>query len=280
MPTRIAIVSFGEAEERHLQAQLAILSAMAHLPERPEVVVTTDRPGWYRWFGDRVRIVLLTRSLRAAWEGPQRFVWRVVMKAIQETALHPPPANLLYLDTDTLVRRPLAPLLASLDSGAVFLHKLESALHRRRTGSHRSLWRQTRGRRFAGFEVDRHTELWNSGVVAVSPQHAGLLTRAIELCDAMTGAGVESWLVEQLADSIVFQATGRLREAQPFIDHYWGNKLAFNRGVCARLATILARAMSVDDAAQYVRDYPIALPLRVKPRWWHPHVRRLTGVQD
>ena len=277
MLTRVAIVCFGAEEARHAQAHLAILTALAQVPGPAEVVVTTDRPHWYRWLGDRIRIVQLTDHLRVAWSGPQRFVWRAVLNAIAETALRGPPANFLYLDTDTLVRRPLAPLLAALESGEVFLHKLESPLYLR-TGSHRSLWKQTRGRTFAGFAIDRRTELWNSGVVGVGAQNVGLLSQALEVCDAMTSAGVESWLVEQLADSVVFQATGRVREAEPWIAHYWGNKPGFNQGVREQLVAILLRGMSVKEAIAYVRENSIERPLRVKPRWWHPYFRRLAGT--
>jgi hypothetical protein len=278
MLTRVAIVCFGAEDERHAQAHLAILTALAHLPAPVEVVVTTDRPQWYRWLGDRIRVVQLTEHLRIAWSGPQRFVWRVVLNAIAETALRGPPANLLYLDTDTLVRRPLGPLLAALESGEVFLHKLESPLCQRRAGSHRGLWKQTRGRSFAGFAIDGRTELWNSGVIGVSAQNVALLSQALEVCDAMTSAGVESWLVEQLADSVVFQSTGRLREALPWIAHYWGNKPGFNQGVREQLVAILLRGMSVKEAIAYVRENSIERPLRIKPRWWHPYFRRLAGA--
>jgi hypothetical protein len=273
MLTRVAIVSFGDRDEWYAQAHLAILSALAHLPPPCEVVVTTDRPDWYRWFGDRVVLRRLTPEELVAWSGPQKFIWRVVLKSLAEAAMRS-EAHFLYLDTDTLVRKPLAPLIAALEQGDVFLHTLESPLHARRTGSHRGLWEQTRGR----FGVDEKTELWNSGVVALGAQNRGLLPKALALCDEMTAAGVESWLVEQLAQSIVYRSTGRLRAAKPFIDHYWGNKPGYNESVREQLGTMLMRGMDVDAAIEHVRANPIpARPLRVKPRWWHRYFRKLAG---
>ena len=131
MLTRVALVSFGDREEWYAQAHLAILTALASLPPPCEVVVTTDRPDWYVWFGDRVRLVRLTPEQIVDWSGPHRFVWRVVLKALTEMSFLEPAANLLYLDVDTLVRRPLGDLIALAESGDVFLDRFEAPLHHR-----------------------------------------------------------------------------------------------------------------------------------------------------
>jgi hypothetical protein len=274
---RVSIVSFGDREEWYTQAHLAILTALARMPPPCEVVVTTDRPDWYRWFGDRIQRVLVTPEQVHAWSGPQRFIWRVVLQAMAQSAIRRPTANFLYLDVDTLVREPLADLIAAVENGDVFLDRNESPLHRR-GGAHRGLWNQVRGRTFRGFLIDERTEIWNSGVVALGAANLHLLQQALELCDAMTEAGVDNWLVEQLSQSLVLRSTGRLREARPWIDHYWGNKAGYNAGVQEQLATILVRGMDVDAAIEYVRAHPIRRPLRVKPRWWQRHFRRLAGV--
>jgi hypothetical protein len=275
---RLCLVSFGDRDEWYAQAYLAILTALGRIPPPCEVVVATDRPERYRWFGDRIHIEPLTPKQTERWSGPQRFVWRVVLKAIAEIARRPPFANLLYVDVDTLVRRPLDDLFALLQSGVVFLDKRESRLCRRR-GDHRRLWKQVRGRTFLGFRVHERTEIWNSGVVALGAENLYLAEKSLGLCDAMTAAGVQNRLVEQLAQSVVLEATGRLREAAPWIDHYWGNKPGYDARVHEQLATILVRGMSVAEAMEYVRDHPIRRPLRMKPRWWHAYLRRFAGVE-
>src|SRR2546428_9041584 len=121
MLTRVALVSFGDREEWYAQAHLAILTALASLPPPCEVVVTTDRPDWYVWFGDRVRLVRLTREQIGDSSGPQRFVWRVLLTALTEIASLEATANLLYLDVDTLVRQPLGHLIALAAGGDAFL---------------------------------------------------------------------------------------------------------------------------------------------------------------
>ena len=277
MLTRLSIVSFGDRDEWYAQAHLAILTALARIPPPCEVVVTTDRPEWYRWFGDRIERVLLTPDQIRAWAGPQKFIWRVVLQAMVETARMQPRANLLYLDVDTLVREPLDELMAALQDGDVFLDANESPLHRR-SGAHRDLWNQVRGQTFAGIRIDERTEMWNSGVVALGVQNLHLVEDALRLCDAMTATGVDNRLVEQLSQSVALQVSGRLRQARPWIDHYWGNKPGYNASVHEQLATILIRAMDVDEAIAYVREHPIRRRLRVKPRWWQPHFLRLAGV--
>jgi hypothetical protein len=275
---RLCLVSFGDRAEWYAEAYLAILTALGRIPPPCEVVVATDRPERYRWFGDRVRIEQLTPERIEQWSGPQRFVWRVVLKAIAEIARRSPVANLLYVDVDTLARRPLDDLFALLQSGDVFLDKRESRLCRRR-GEHRDLWKQVRDRTFLDFRIDERTEIWNSGVVALGVANLHLVEKSLELCDAMTAAGVQNRLVEQLAQSVVLASTGRLREAAPWIDHYWGNKGGYDVGVHEQLATILVRGMTVDQAIEHVRDHPIRGPLRVKPRWWHGYLRRFAGAK-
>jgi len=271
--SRLCLVSFGDRDEWYAEAHLSILTALGWILPPYEIVVATDRPERYRWFGHRVRIELLTPERIEEWSGPQRFVWRVVLKAIAEIARQPPFANLLYVDVDTLVRRPLDDLIGLLQSGAVCLDKKESVLSRR-GGDHRRLWKQVRGRTFQGFRIDERTEIWNSGVVALGAENVHLVEKSLALCDAMTAAGVQNRLVEQLAQSVVLQSTGRLREAAPWIDHYWGNKPAYDAAVHQQLAAILMRAMSVEEAIEYVREHPIRGPLRVKPRWWSRFLRR------
>jgi muconolactone delta-isomerase len=275
---RLCLVSFGDRAEWYAEAHLAILTAVGRIPPPCEVVIATDRPERYRWFGDRVRVEQLTPERIEQWSGPQRFVWRVVLEAIAQIARRAPIANLLYVDVDTLARRPLDDLFALLQSGDVFLDKRESRLCRRREGDHRRLWKQVRGRMFLEFRIDEGTEIWNSGVVALGADNLHLVEKSLALCDAMTAAGVQNRLVEQLAQSVILQSTGRLREAAPWIDHYWGNKAAYDAAVHEQLATILVRGMSVDEAIEYVREHPIRGPLRAKPRWWHRY-RRFTGAE-
>jgi type II secretory pathway component PulF len=135
------------------------------------------------------------------------------------------------------------------------------------------LWKQVRGRTFLEFRIDEGTEIWNSGVVALGADNLHLVEKSLALCDAMTAAGVQNRLVEQLAQSVVLQSTGRLRESTPWIDHYWGNKSRYDAAVHEQLATILVRGMTVEEAIDYVRDHPMRGPLRAKPRWWHRYLR-------
>src|SRR5207237_10215818 len=114
-------------------ADLAIPSAVADVLRPDEVVVPTERPHWYGGFGDRILVRRLTPEELVAWSGPQKFVWRIVLKSLAEAAARG-EAHFLYLDTDTLVRKPLADLIDALQKGDVFLHALASPLPARRPG--------------------------------------------------------------------------------------------------------------------------------------------------
>ena len=177
-------------------------------------MVATDHPERYRWFGDRVRLEPLTPGKIERWSGPQRSVWRVVLKAIAEIA-QGPEGNVLYVDVDTLVRGPLDELFALLRSGVVFLGKRESRLSQRR-GDDRRLWNQVRGRTFLGFRIDERTGIWNSGVVAVGAQNLHLVEQSLELCDAMTAASSPRARVGRLPQGLVEHRS----PAEPDLRHH------------------------------------------------------------
>ena len=52
----------------------------------------------------------------------------------------------------------------------------------------------------------------------------------------------------------------------------------YDVAVHEQVARILVCGMDVGQAIEFARDNPIRKPLRVKPRWWHPYLRRLAGL--
>lgn len=276
--TRWLFLVFGEGEEHYVQVHAAVLSVLAWADAGDELVIATTQPARVRWLTGhpRIRAAAIAAETLREWRGPHDFFWRAKIRCIQEH--HRDGEALVYLDSDTYARQPLADLAAALRQGAVAMHCPEQVLAQARGAGDRQLWRQLAGREVAGCQVDAQVRMWNAGVVGVGPSGAALLDQAVRACDALCARSGVHALHEQLALSLVLGATGRLVAAAPWIDHYWGNKRGHLPVVALRLARVLGEGMDVETAARWWREAPIALPLYVKRRRWQQWAARRLGL--
>ena len=70
---------------------------------------------------------------------------------------------------------------------------------------------------------------------------------------------------EQLVEGIVFGRTGRLRAAEPWFAHYWGNKSGYDAEIARRLSEAFLEGMTVKEAAAHYAQRPLDLPVEVRP---------------
>lgn len=277
MLTRYVTLSLGERHDLTARAHLALLAVMAHAPQPAEFCIVTDRPDLYRWFGDRLRLLTVDADTLTRWKGRHGFFWRVELMTVVHAAAQG-PAHVVYLDSDVLARRSLEPLVAGLAAGGVFMHLREHDLAAARRRGDRRLWRLLRGREIGGIRFQAPCPMWNAGVIAVGAGDHAVLDRALATLDQLMDAGVHHTLVEQLAISATFAATGRLQAADGWLDHFWSNKEGYGRDIDRQLAEILYRGLDVAAAIAYVREHPIVRPLAVRRRWWNRLFRPLAGV--
>ena len=279
MLTRYALMTFGPDDFRYWQAHYCLLTVLAHAPRPCEVVMATDQPERFRWFGDHVRVHALTADELARWKGERGYFLRTLIQTLRlGTALQPSAGVTVYLDTDTAVRSSLQPLIDAALAGNVAMDRREYNLagHGKK-GSDR-LWRAVGERSWCGVPVDRSTDMWNTGITAVAAADFPLVDQALAACDAMLAAGCDHYLTEQIAMSATLARPGRTVEvnppgSEPLVAHYWGNKDGWNDEICRQLATIHLRGLDVPAAAAYVAANPIRRPLVVKERWWHKALR-------
>jgi hypothetical protein len=280
VPTRYVLFVFGDQIPVHSQAYMALLTTMAHAGASTgapaEFVVLTDHPEYYRWFGSRVQAVTVSTETMTAWRQPSGFFWRMKIQAVRMAA-DLGPAHLVYLDSDILARQPMASLTTALAAGEVFMHEREFALGTSRRRGHRQLAEQLVGSVCGGQAITAETAMWNAGVVAVGADQHPLLDTALQICDDFCARGSHT-LHEQLAFSVSLHATGRLRSAQAWFDHYWGNKRGFQESIAAQLAGMLVQGLTVDQAVSFVATHPITRPLMVRRRWWNQYFARMAGA--
>jgi len=277
--TRYIMMSFGADDYRYWQAHWLILSLMAHAPRPYEIRVVTDHPRYFGWFGDAVRVHGMTTAEVADWIGPQGYFFRTLIKCLEfALATGPEAGAVVYLDTDTVVNRGLAPLIADVARGIAYMDCVEYVIHesgRQGNKGARTLWDALGDTEWMGIRIHRELPLWNTGITAVGGADAPLISKALAVCDAMLASGVTHRLTEQVALSAVLTAAKQVKEVnparrEPWITHYWENKHGWHESITARLATIHHRGLTLAEAVEFLLQNPIDRPRIVKrTRKWH-----------
>jgi hypothetical protein len=258
-PIRYVTLAYGDAPGVYRQSLMLFLSLVAHAPEPYELVIATDRPECYVWFGTQVEIEYLDAARIDAWRGPRPFSMRQKLELIRAAAAAPFQGPVVLLDADVLAHKPLAAFVAALHAGDLFMHKHEYVVSQSRRSGNRKLWASLRAHDFHDDD-----SMWNSGVLAVPSADRGLLDEALALYDRLGAAGVRHFATEQLVEGVVLGRTGRLKPAAEWFTHYWGNKPGYDAEIARRLADAFIAGLSVKEAARRYRDQPIDLPAEVR----------------
>jgi hypothetical protein len=260
---RYVTLAYGDAPGVYRQSVMLLVSLVAYAPEPYEIVVATDRPENYVWFGTRVEIEYIDRTLLDTWRGAEPFSMRQKLAVIR--AAWPERGGVVLLDADVLAFTSLAPFVVRLGAGDLFMHKREYDLGCNRRSGNRRLWTSVKWRTFGRWQLRADDGMWNSGVIAARAVDRSLFDEALELYDAMGAAGVRHFATEQLVEGVVLGRTGRLHSAEEWFTHYWGNRRGYDAEVARRLADAFIEGLTVKEAASRYRDRPIDLPAEVRP---------------
>jgi len=82
--------------------------------------------------------------------------------------------------------------------------------------------------------------------------------------DELAVSGPRHFATEQLVEAVVLGRTGRLKPAEEWFAHYWGNKRGYDAEIARRLADAFIEGLSVKEAAARYRSHPIELPVEVR----------------
>jgi len=270
---RLGLLAYGASGRLHRGAAVALLTVQAHRPDEAEIIVLTDRPDLYLWFGSSIIVERLTESTLEDWQGPLGDRYRPKIEALRRLAADG-AADVALVDADTMARRDLGPFADRLAAGAVFLHRREYALSDPPRKGDRPLRREILGRSWQGIAPGDTAAMWNGGVIASSRRHRGIFDRTLAVFDEMRVAS-RHFAVEQLAYSIVFPAYAPIEEARPWFDHYWGNRGWFDGAVAGFLGRARHGALSAADAAHELRHCPMVGPIDARVPWWRRRLNRV-----
>ena len=269
--TRYVTLAYGDMPAVYRQSLMMLVSLTAFAPEPREFVVVTDHPERFVWFGTRVEIEYLDAARLAAWRGTNPFSMRHKLE-LARGSMVPGRQEVVLLDADVLVRKSLGPFIERLRAGDLFMHKREYILSETRRVGNRKLWRELQKR---GFRDD--DGMWNSGVLALPAADRSLLDASLEMYDTLGADGVRHFATEQLVEGVVLGRTGRLKPAEEWFIHYWGNKNGYDAELSRFLADAFVNGLSVKDAAAKYRERPIDLPPEVRPSPFEKLLKKIGG---
>ena len=259
---RYVTLAYGDAPGVYRQSLMLLVSLVAHAPDPYELVVATDRPERYVWFGTRIEIEYVDPTLLEAWKGSDPFSMRQKLALLR--AAWPDQGYIVLLDADVLVRRNLTPFVTALGEGRLFMHKRDTSSAARGAQVTGGSGTPSVVCIFGTWTITADDAMWNSGLIGLGARDRSLIDEAMQLYDAMGAAGVRHFATEQLVEGVVLGRTGRLEPAEAWFAHYWGNRSAYDAEIARRLADAFVEGLSVKEAAVRYRERPIDLPVEVR----------------
>jgi len=219
--------AYGSPDVLH-EALLSILSYLRQ-PTSATVLVYTDQPAYLQAVLGEVAAVAYVPIEPAqwqAWRGEIDFVHRVKIKVLQHAAAHY-AGNLVYADTDTIWLQSPAEIFAALSRGERFMHVAEgplgdgNPLNRKINRALRPLPGQAP--LAGGAVIGPTTRMYNAGVLGLRSADAPLLATVLALTEQLYRR-YPKHVMEQLAFSVLWAQAGPVREAAPWVYHYWNLK--------------------------------------------------------
>ncbi|MDA3960321.1 MAG: hypothetical protein PF961_06000 [Planctomycetota bacterium] len=272
MPSCLFFLTIGDDDEMHHQAFLAVLTCLGHLGDQAtRIVMCTDRPERYQWFGDRIECMVPSADELKAWRGNYDLFSRIKIEALSKLVAADGPQDFLVLDSDILATQDLRPLLASIADGQLYMHKIEYPWAKGASPRVKRVWKHLSGKTYAGYLICPEIRMWNAGVQGVPASRCEeVLTKELELYDAFSDDGLYKLrhTTQQHTISLVMQRAGELKPSDDWFRHYWANKHGHMKAVRRVLCDIMTRGMDATAASHYAIEHPIVLPEAVRIHRW------------
>lgn len=248
MQTTFLFFSFGDNLNNHSMANFSILSLRKFAPRNSRFLVYTDKPEFYKYLSPIIELRTLDKERIKSWKGPHDFTWRIKIMAMLDSA-QSDPGHLVYLDGDTFAKADLTTLIEELDKGTCFLHVKESLLSEDKAKHKCLMWKQTKDKEFGGMFVKKDSAMWNAGIVALDEKNkVELLQKSLSSTDGMCEADVTKWLIEQFSISQALASTGKLKPADHWFAHYWGNKEELILAINTFFTKAFKQMLTIDEA--------------------------------
>lgn len=256
---------FGHTKSYYQQAFFSIYTALANKDDSDQVIVITENALYFRQLADLITIIPISKEQINEWKGMYNYSFRVKIKALEMLSVKYPNRDMMFLDGDTFIYKPLAKLKAELSKGQHFFHLNEGTLPSLNTKSEKKLWRQIKHKKYAGITINEDTCMWNSGVIAMSAKNLAAIPLALQITDEMCADNVTCFTKEQLAFGIASSQFSSLKPADHVVGHYWANKEVWEAKIGNWLTYCMMTNMSAQDMIADVKNFQFdTIPVYVK----------------
>lgn len=215
-----AYIIYGQSLEHFEEAVLSIGTLRRLGGERP-ILVLTDRPDRFPYVPE-LRTVSIDAPMLEQWMGESGYHFRIKLEGLRYL-LRCYAEKIIFLDTDTLVRKDMSHWFSRIDDSNALLHKFEGTLGERRFHTHfcNVLNKTFTHADFGQFTIRGASPMYNSGVIGVSKAHMPCLEVALWLMDEVN-ARITSHNAEQMALGYVLSRHGKVTTVgDRNVFHYW-----------------------------------------------------------
>ncbi|OOF43711.1 hypothetical protein [Rodentibacter trehalosifermentans] len=273
----LLLLTFGQKQENHYQAVFCILTFLKD-SQIKNIIMITDYPEFYRFLGDKVRIISIDENTLADWKGKNDFFWRIKIKAL-ELAIHQyPNEHLLYVDSDTFLASNLQNIAQKLDKHIGLMHTFEYQLSAKNQGETvKRMYSTLKNKAFFDVVINEQSEMWNAGVIALPKTSAKkIIMLSLALCDAICETPCPCRLVEQFSFSLALNHLTELHPCDDVIGHYWGNKSEWNQLINQFFVNALLKQKTLAQCVEELNEFNWrSLPLEKKLRSTNSKLKRL-----
>lgn len=277
----IIYLDYGGKAANQMQTHFSVLSFMVHTTRKPRILVITDHVAAYQRLVDKVETLEITSTMLQEWRGEKNYSFRIKIKAIQYAVQQLmqddlPPTAVMFMDSDTFATGNWDALYDDVVAGKPYMQKNEGMPYLTHGPSQR-LWRDVKGKQYAGIPIDEQAEMWNSGVIGMPLSKAmDVCDLTLRLCDEMLTDGIRSFNVEQFCFSLALRhLCQEIRSAEPYVCHYWGNKEGWNQVQATFFARSLMEQHTVEEDMRLIKEMDTsAVPYYVKSPIWRKRFLR------
>ncbi len=267
----LLFVNWGAKLGPHIQCAFSILTAFKYAHCFEDYFVVTDCPEYYRFFGDRVKVIPVSSEQLKEWTGEENYMFNIKIKGIAHFNQLYPEKPILFVDSDTFFYNNPERLKRLLEEKKTIMHLNEGSFRSyvQRSRTAQRIFPILKKLDLGKYKITEDTCMFNSGVLGLPPgenlQHQ--IKEVLDLTEVLSKSNLKIHFQEQLAFSLVLQDNYELHTASDCVGHYWGNKQVWENEILLFLAKAQLEGLTidqiVDNLSQFNFDHPVVCKKRI-----------------
>lgn len=198
--------------------------------ENIKIVIYTDQESYFK---DRVPSKMnidyrhVSQEEITKWRGINNFVHRFKIEVLLDLIRHlKEDANILYIDTDTTIKKSLDPVFKEIEGSRLFMHVNEGEIGDTKNNLiFKKVTNYAKSNQKYSDLVPINQDMWNAGAIGFKSTDIDLLNQVLDHTDKIYSE-FPKHIAEQLSFSIIFtkEKARNLKDLESEIFHYWNFK--------------------------------------------------------